>query len=101
MSNIFNIVWAAFLPVLFILGCSKAKAMDDIDVLAIYGVDRVSCHLYVPQETIKRHIANVAMKYDISPSEAVIAAARMVTDMQDRLNQTGRMAEYCEGRRLK
>jgi hypothetical protein len=88
-------MWAA---IIYGVMCATAKAFDDVTIAGIYAVDRNLCRLYVDQDTINRHLANVVVQYDISPSQAIIAAAEIGTVLEGNVRQSGRIAEYCVGR---
>jgi hypothetical protein len=80
---------------------SPAFSLDDLTIAAIYATDRVLCNLYVPQTAIDQALANVVVQYDISPSQAILAAAEIGTALEGNVRQSGRIAEYCAGRTKK
>lgn len=84
------------------VGCmafaQPAKALDDLEIAAIYAVDRSLCRLYVDQREIERVIANIVVQRDVSPSQAIIAAAEVGTAIVGNVRDSGRVAEYCAGR---
>lgn len=87
--------------VLLALIASPAYCMDDITIAGVYSVDRATCNLSIDQREIDRALMSAMWTKDMSRSEAVMEAARIGTVLERQVVQSGRVAEYCEARRMK
>lgn len=76
-------------------------AMDDLTIAGVYAIDRNLCSLSVPQREIDVALLSGALQYDIPPSEAVRIAVERGAALKQQVIESGRVAEYCDRRRMK
>lgn len=86
---------------LALLISTPCLAMDDISRAGVYAIDRNLCRLWVDQREIDAALMKATIKYDISPSQAKEEAVRIASALRTQVIESGRVAEYCEARRMK
>jgi len=92
---------ALLTPIAVVLAFCDAKAMDDIDILAVYALDKTECNLTVGQALIDRTIINAGTRYSATPMDVIKEAARRGVIIRDHIRESGQTAAWCEARRVK
>jgi len=88
------IMWAA---IIYGFTCVMAKA-DEIENLAIYGVDRAHCHINIPQALIDRNIVEGSIKYNATAKQVLTRAGEIGTTIIAILKENNDRGEYCARR---
>lgn len=102
MNWLIQSLWATMLPVLLIIAsASPAKAMTDIEALAVYGVDMQVCNLHVPRTYIDPILIRASVENNATPRQVAEVAADLAQVLEGNIRDSGRLVEYCTARRMK
>lgn len=93
-------IMAAFIPVVFIVGCSKANA-DEIKTLALYNYDRAVCKKYVPQSDIDNAIIDASIRLKVPAEYIINEAVRLSSVLNEYLAKELAIGAWCAERMKK
>lgn len=92
-----NTALAASVALLGLFAVTDAKA-NEIENLALYGVDRAHCKIDIPQALIDRNIVEASMKYNATASAVLEKAGEIGDTMVAILRENGDRGQYCAKR---
>ena len=90
------ILWVLIIWGFLAVGNSKA---GEIENLAVYAVDRITCKISVSQADIDHNIVEGSIKYNATAKQVLDKAAEIASAMMGILQENRQTEEYCRGRK--